>query len=100
MELESSAMTWQAGMPLALDWSDGMVNTGERRHEVMQSYQVGPTCRMTSAKLMASSMPGMEEARSPRKDPSSFSTAIWFSGLGSISCWQRQPSTVIRALCQ
>jgi hypothetical protein len=47
------------------------------------------TCRMTSAKLMASSMPGMDPARSDRKEASPSSTppaaSRAFSGLGSTS---------------
>ena len=42
---------------------------------------------MTSAKLMASSMPGMEDVRSDRKlGPLSNSAMSVGSGVGSISC--------------
>ena len=44
------------------------------------------TWRMTSAKLIASSMPGMDPARSAKKEPSSSPAAsLAFSGLGSTS---------------
>jgi len=46
------------------------------------------TCFMTSAKLMASSMPGMALANSFRKPPAEPSNAsmLLSSGVGSISC--------------
>jgi hypothetical protein len=49
------------------------------------------TWRMTSAKLIASSMPGIDPARSAKKEPSSSPAAsLAFSGLGSTSCVHNQ----------